>query len=95
MGWHLRWFCSFETDFNSDMGVTVDGEEEHGVSVFLRDGDDVYRTYFTGARGVEHLGSHWTYLDLTPFGRQETWEDSPPGWPRSDPYVWQRRHDDY
>lgn len=21
-----------------------------------------------------HLGSHWTYLDLAPFGRQETWE---------------------
>jgi hypothetical protein len=21
-------------------------------------------------------------LDLMPYGRQETWEDSPPGWPQ-------------
>lgn len=95
MGWSQPWYSSSGTDFNDDMGVTVDGEEWHGVSVFLRDGGEVYRTYFTGDRGVEHLGSHWTYLDLTPFGRQETWEDSPPGWPQTPPYGWQRRHDDY
>ena len=95
MGWSLPWYSSAETDFNDDMGVTVDGEEGHGVSVFLRDGDDVYRTYFTGDRGVEHLGSHWTWLDLTPFGRQESWEDSPAGWPQTEPYGWIRRHDDY
>ena len=41
------------------------------MSVFLRDGEDVYRTYFTVGRGVEHLGSNWTFLDLTPLGRQE------------------------
>jgi predicted dithiol-disulfide oxidoreductase (DUF899 family) len=95
MGWSLPWYSSSGSDFNTDMGVTVDGEEWHGVSVFLRDGTDVYRTYFTGDRGVEHLGSHWTYLDLTPFGRQEIWEDSPPGWPQTETYTWQRRHDDY
>lgn len=95
MGWNLPWYSTNGTDFNVDMGATVDGEEHHGVSVFLRDGNDVYRSYFTGRRGVEHLGSHWTYLDLTPFGRQETWEISPPGWPQSEPYVWLRRHDDY
>jgi predicted dithiol-disulfide oxidoreductase (DUF899 family) len=77
------------------MGVTVDGEEWHGVSVFLRDGGDIYRTYFTGDRGVEHLGSHWAYLDLTPFGRQETWEDSPKGWRQTKAYEWLRRHDSY
>ena len=95
MGWDLPWYSSFGTDFNADMGVTVDGEEWHGRSVFLRDGDNSYRTYFTGARGVEHLGSHWTYLDLTPFGRQETWEDSPEGWLQTEAYAWQRRHDSY
>ena len=95
MGWKLPWFSSASTDFNTDMGVTVDGEEWHGVSVFLRDDQHVYRTYFSGDRGVEHLGSHWTYLDLTPLGRQEAWEDSPPGWPQSAPYTWLRRHDDY
>lgn len=94
MGWGLPWFSSFGTEFNSDMGATVDGSDHHGISVFLRDDDEVFRTYYSGARGVEHLGSHWTYLDLTPFGRQETWEDSPDGWPQSEPYSW-FRHDDY
>jgi len=79
MGWDLPWCSSLGTSFNDDMGATIDGDENHGASVFLRDGDDVYRTYFTEDRGVEHLGSHWTYLDLTPYGRQELWEDSPPG----------------
>ncbi len=94
MGWDLPWFSSAGSDFNVDMGATVDGSDHHGVSVFLRDGDSVFRTYYSGARGIEHLGSHWTYLDLTPFGRQETWEDSPEGWPQSEPYTW-FRHDDY
>lgn len=95
MGWDLPWYSSLGSDFNEDMGATVDGEESHGLSVFLRDGDSVWRTYFTGDRGVEHLGSHWTYLDLAPYGRQETWEDSPAGWPQGPPYTWQRRHDEY
>lgn len=103
MGWtHPTWYSSHGSDFNVDMGVTTfggrggdDGAEHHGLSVFLRDGTNVYRTYFTGARGVEYLGSLWTYLDLTPYGRQEHWEDSPPGWPQTEPYVWNRRHDEY
>ncbi len=69
--------------------------ETFGLSVFLRDGDDVYRTYFTDRRGVEPLGSVWSFLDLTPLGRQETWEDSPDGWPQTEPYTWWRRHDEY
>ena len=63
--------------------------------MFLRDGEEVYRTYFTSARGVEALGSVLTFLDLTPFGRQETWEDSPEGYPQTPPYTWWRRHDGY
>lgn len=95
MGWKLPWHSSFENDFNIHMGATTDEGEEHGVSVFLRHEDTIYRSYYAGQRGVEHLGSHWTYLDLTPFGRQETWEDSPEGWPQTEPYGWIRRHDDY
>ena len=37
----------------------------------------------------------WTFLDLTPYGRQEEWEDSPEGWPQGAPYQWWRRHDEY
>lgn len=95
MGWDLPWYSSLGTSFNDDMGATIDGQENHAVSVFLRDGDDVFRTYLTEDRGVEHLGSHWTYLDLVPYGRREEWEDSPAGWPQDPAYVAQRRHDEY
>ena len=53
-----------------------------GLSVLLRDGDEVFRTYFTTARGVDRLRLDFNLLDLTPYGRQEQWEDSPEGWPR-------------
>lgn len=95
MGWTIPWFSSAGSDFNVDFGVTTDAGETFGLSVFLREGDDVVRTYFTSGRGVEALGSVWTFLDLTPLGRQETWEDSPEGYPQSAPYEWWRRHDEY
>jgi predicted dithiol-disulfide oxidoreductase (DUF899 family) len=95
MGWEVPWYSSSGSDFNRDFGVTTDDGEIFGLSVFLRDGDDVFRTYFTSGRGVEALGSNWTFLDLTPLGRQETWEDSPPGYPQTPPYEWWRRHDEY
>jgi predicted dithiol-disulfide oxidoreductase (DUF899 family) len=95
MGWTVPWFSSAGTDFNSDFGVTTDRGETFGLSVFLRDGKKVFRTYFTNGRGVETLGTPWAFLDVTPLGRQETWEDSPPGWPQTAPYQWWRRHDEY
>ena len=61
----------------------------------LHEGEDVFRSYFTTHRGVEALGSTWTFLDLTPLGRQEEWEDSPAGYPQTKPYQWWRRHDEY
>ena len=95
MGWTVPWYSSTGSDFNVDFGVTTERGETFGLSVFLRDGDDVFHTYFTSGRGVEALGSSWTFLDLTPLGRQESWEDSPVGWPQTPPYVWWRRHDEY
>jgi predicted dithiol-disulfide oxidoreductase (DUF899 family) len=95
MGWTVPWYSSDSNDFNVDFGVTTDEDEIFGLSVFLRDGDSVFRTYFTSGRGVEALGSNWTFLDLTPFGRQEDWEDSPEGRPQSPRYEWWRRHDEY
>jgi ketosteroid isomerase-like protein len=103
MGWTIPWFSSYGTGFNRDFGVgpekpeagkDQDGET-FGLSVLLRDGGKIYRTYFTNGRGVEALGSVWTFLDLTPFGRQEKWEDSPQGYPQTPPYQWWRRHDEY
>jgi predicted dithiol-disulfide oxidoreductase (DUF899 family) len=103
MGWSIPWYSSFESDFNVDFGRSPETPQEgayqdgemFGLSVFLRDGDQVFRTYFTDRRGVEALGSVWTFLDLTPLGRQETWEDSPDGYPQTPPYEWWRRHDEY
>jgi predicted dithiol-disulfide oxidoreductase (DUF899 family) len=95
MGWTLPWLSSSESDFNVDFGLSRDDGETFGLSVCLRDGANVYRTYFVAGRGVEALGSAWTFLDLTPLGRQEDWEDSPQGYPQTPPYEWWRRHDEY
>lgn len=54
-----------------------------GASVFLRRGEEVFHTYSTYARGLDHTAVGYPFLDLTPYGRQEPWEDSPPGWPQS------------
>ncbi len=103
MGWDRPWYSSFASDFNVDFGISPktpqpdqyqDGES-FGLSAFLRDGDSVYRTYFTRLRGVEAVGTSWTLLDLTPLGRQEDWEDSPEGYPQTPRYDWWRRHDEY
>lgn len=90
MGWDVPWYSTTD-GFNADHGVT-DG---FGLNIFLRDGDSIYRTYFTSGRGAEALGSNWTFLDLTPLGRQEDWEDSPAGWPQTPRYEWWRLHDQY
>jgi predicted dithiol-disulfide oxidoreductase (DUF899 family) len=95
MGWTLPWYSSERNPFNVDMGMTTAQGENHALSVLLRDGQKVYRTYVTSARGCESLGSIWSFLDLTPYGRQEEWEDSPAGWPQAKPYQWWRRHDEY
>ncbi|HEY3268483.1 MAG TPA: DUF899 domain-containing protein [Armatimonadota bacterium] len=60
--------------------------EAHGLSVFFRNGDDVYHTYSTYGRGVETLTDAYSLLDVTPWGRQEDFEDSPPGWPQKPTY---------
>ena len=60
--------------------------EEHGLSVFFRIGDDVFHTYSTYARGTESLTDSYALLDVTPYGRQEDFEDSPAGWPQRPTY---------
>ncbi len=95
LGWEWPWYSSAKSTFNQDFGMTTEEGDHHGMSVFIRDGKKIYRTYFTTARGVESLGTAWSLLDITPYGRQEKWEDSPKGWPQSEPYYWWRFHDEY
>ena len=47
-----------------------------------RSGDAIFETYWTKRRGAEAVDYSYALMDLTVFGRQEAWEDSPPGWPR-------------
>jgi predicted dithiol-disulfide oxidoreductase (DUF899 family) len=90
----MPFYSSGGSDFNVDMGVSVDDDEAFGISVFFRDeANHVYRTYFTNGRGVEPAGFR-ALLDLTPYGRQEEWEDSPPGWPQSPTYGWGSERDE-
>lgn len=91
MGWAIPWYTVLGEDFQRACGTT----EYFALDVFLRDGERVFLTYATKGRGVEALGSVWTFLDLTPFGRQEEWEDTPPGRPQTPPYEWWRLHDEY
>lgn len=63
----------------------VEGED-HGLSVFFRLGEEVFHTYSVYARGTEGLTDAYRLLDTTPYGRQEDFEDSPPGWPQRPTY---------
>ena len=85
-GWVRPWYSSFGTDFNYDFQVTTDKGETHGLSVFFRIDDDIFHTYSTYNRGTESLTDAYRLLDMTPYGRQEDWEDSPSGWPQHPTY---------
>jgi predicted dithiol-disulfide oxidoreductase (DUF899 family) len=91
MGWEMPWYTVIGEEFQKALGTS----EYFALNVFLRDGDRAFLTYTTTGRGVEALGSVWTFLDLTPLGRQEEWEDTPPGRPQTPPYQWWRLHDSY
>ena len=91
MGWELIPWYTVTDDFDADFDVG----EWHGTNVFLRDGDEILRTYYVDKRGDEVMGGTWSYLDITALGRQEIWEDSPEGYPQTQPYVWWNRHDEY
>jgi len=90
MGWTMPWF-TITDGFDADFGVG----EWHGTNVFYRDGERVFRTYFVNNRGDEQMGNTWNYLDITPLGRQELWEDSPEGYPQTPTYKWWNWHDAY
>jgi len=103
MGWTSPWFSSSTSDFNFDLGVSFrdgdtvstynyapsDGEagELPGLSCFLRQGDDIFHTYSTYARGLDALIGTYQYLDLTPMGRHEG--ELPYG------MSWVKHHDKY
>jgi predicted dithiol-disulfide oxidoreductase (DUF899 family) len=82
MGWDVPFASSAGTTFSADCGAGGG----FLLSLFLRDGDEVYRTYCTTQRGVDRVLFVNNVLDLAPYGRQEEWEDSPAGWPQHPTY---------
>jgi len=80
MGWDFPWYSSFGTDFNWDYNVSLDEAvamekptkgEHAGLSVFYMEGNDLFHTYSTYARGLDSLLVTYHLLDLTPLGRME------------------------
>ena len=84
VGNRMEWYSTANSPFGADMGAPPNGGFQ--LNVFLRVGDTAYRTYNTQGRGVEHVSHTFPLIDLLPYGRQEEWQDSPPGWPQSPTY---------
>jgi len=91
MGWEDIPWVTITDGFDADLDV----DQWHGTNAFIREGDEVFRTYFIDARGDEKMGGTWSFLDITALGRQEEWEDSPEGYPQTPPYEWWNWHDEY
>jgi predicted dithiol-disulfide oxidoreductase (DUF899 family) len=84
MGWDMPWYSAHES-----RDALLDGRQiglMHLVC-YVRDGDRVFETYWTNYRGVEAMDYSLALMDLTVYGRQQSWEDSPPGWPVNDETV--------
>ena len=81
-GWDVPYYSSRATTFSADCG----SGGGFVLSMFLRDGDEVFRTYSTTSRGVDRLLFVNNMLDLALYGRQEDWEDSSQGWPQQPTY---------
>jgi predicted dithiol-disulfide oxidoreductase (DUF899 family) len=84
MGWEMPWYSAQDALDTLLVGRRVGMMH---LVCYLRRGSRVFETYWTTRRGVEVMGNSYALLDLTVYGRQETWEDSPTDWPR-----WQGEH---
>jgi predicted dithiol-disulfide oxidoreductase (DUF899 family) len=84
VGNQMTWYSTADSRFGADMGAPLGGGFQ--INVFLRHGDNVYRTYSTQGRGTEQLGHVFGLLDILPYGRQEQWQDAPDGWPQAPTY---------
>jgi predicted dithiol-disulfide oxidoreductase (DUF899 family) len=84
MGWDMPWYSSLGSREALLAGRQVG---MFHLVCYVRDGDRVFETYWTNGRGVEAMDNSYALLDLTVYGRQEPWEDSPPGWPQLCSYV--------
>lgn len=80
MGWTMPWYSA-----RGAREQLLGDDGFGGYASYLRDGDRVFQTYWSTGRGTEAGATSYHLLDLTVYGRQETWELSPDGWPQ--PYA--------
>ncbi len=80
MGWDVPWYSSQGSAEELLAGRQVG---MFHLVCYVRQGDRVFETYWTNGRGVEAMDNSYRLLDLTVYGRQEPWEDSPAGWPQT------------
>lgn len=80
MGWKMPWYAASREALETLLVGRRVGMMH--IVCYLRQGSDVFETYWTTRRGVEAMDNSYRLLDLTAYGRQEVWEDSPPGWPQ-------------
>ena len=93
MGWRFPWHSCFGTSFHDDF-VGSEQPVFRPLGLFQTRGR-IFQTYFTSGRGVEQPSNTFGLLDITPWGRQETWEDSPEGVPQEPAHTWRKLHDLY
>ena len=79
MGWDMPWYSAQDSLDTLLVGRHINRMH---IVCYVRDGDRVFETYWTTIRGVEAMDYSYALMDLTVYGRQEPWEDSPPGWPQ-------------
>jgi predicted dithiol-disulfide oxidoreductase (DUF899 family) len=84
MGWEIPWYSA-----QGSLETFLIGRQVGRMHIvcYLRQGSKVFETYWTTARGVEVMDNSYHLLDLTVYGRQEKWEDSPSGWPQRCTYT--------
>ena len=91
MGWEMPWYSASQDSLQTLLVGRRVGRMH--IVCYLRQGSNVFETYWTTSRGVEVMGNSYALLDLTVFGRQESWEDSPTGWPQRPKGQHSYRHD--
>ncbi len=79
MGWEMPWYSALDSLDTLLVGRPV---SMMYIVCYIRQGSKVFETYWTTRRGVEAMDNNYRLLDLTVYGRQEAWEDSPTGWPQ-------------
>jgi predicted dithiol-disulfide oxidoreductase (DUF899 family) len=77
MGWDVPWYSAHHS-----ADALLAGRQFAMLACYLRDGDRVFETYWTTGRGFESMSPAHGLIEMTPYGRQESWEDSPAGWPQ-------------